>query len=141
MQPSQLKPFELLIRSPNWLGDACMAFPMVRAIKKGRPDLKITIFGEKKLEELWLAMPEVSRYIAKTPKEGPFAVAKKIKASGIAFDAAVLCTNSTRSTLELWLAGIPRLVGYRGSLRSKMLNQIIKEPQKKTDEIEQPAHP
>ena len=39
---------------------------------------------------------------------------------GIAFDAAVLCTNSTRSTLELWLAGIPRLVGFRGSLRSKM---------------------
>ncbi|MBL9131595.1 MAG: lipopolysaccharide heptosyltransferase II [Verrucomicrobiaceae bacterium] len=123
-----LKPFELLIRSPNWLGDACMAFPMVRAIKKGRPDLKITVFGDKKLEELWLAMPEVSRYIAKEPKDGVFAVARKIKACGVSFDAAVLCTNSTRSTLELWLAGIPRLVGFRGSLRSKMLHQIIKEP-------------
>lgn len=128
VEAAALKPFHLLIRSPNWLGDACMAFPMVRAIKKGRPDLQITIFGDKKLEELWLAMPEVSRYIAKEPKEGPCAVARRIKASGIHFDAAVLCTNSTRSTLELWLAGIPRLVGFRGSLRSKMLNQIIKEP-------------
>lgn len=140
MEPAKLKPFELLIRSPNWLGDACMAFPMVRAIQKGRPDLKITILGEKKLEELWLAMPEVTRYIAKTSKEGPFAVAKKIKATGIVFDAAVLCTNSTRSTLELWLAGIPRLVGFRGSLRSKMLSQIIKEPKKKANEIEHHAH-
>ncbi len=125
---SRLQPFELLIRSPNWLGDACMAFPMARAIKRGRPDLKITVIGPDKLEELWLAMPEVSRYIGKAAKEGVFAVAKRIKATGVHFDAAVLCTNSTRSTLEIWLAGIPRLVGFRGSLRKKMLHHIIKEP-------------
>jgi len=129
MTVEQLKPFHMLIRSPNWLGDACMAFPMVRAIKRGRPDLQITVIGPDKLEELWLSMPEVSRYIAKPAKEGVFAVAKRIKATGIHFDAAVLCTNSTRSTLEIWLAGIPRLVGFRGSLRSKMLHQLVPEPQ------------
>lgn len=125
---SRLQSFELLIRSPNWLGDACMAFPMVRAIKRGRPDLKITILGPDKLEELWLSMPEVSRYIGKPAKAGVFAVARRIKATGVPFDAAVLCTNSTRSTLELWLAGIPRRVGFKGSLRAKLLNQIITEP-------------
>lgn len=125
---SQLQPFELLIRSPNWLGDACMAFPMVRAIKRGRPDLKITVLGPDKLEELWLSMPEVSRYIGKPAKEGWFAVARRIKATGVPFDAAVLCTNSTRSTIEIWLAGIPRRVGFKGSFRKKLLNQIVKEP-------------
>lgn len=136
---SRLQPFELLIRSPNWLGDACMAFPMVRAIKRGRPDMKITVLGPDKLEELWMSMPEVSRYIGKPAKEGLFAVAKRIKAVGVHFDAAVLCTNSTRSTLEIWLADIPRRVGFKGSLRSKLLNQIIKEP-KKTAEKEHHAH-
>ncbi len=125
---NRLQPFELLIRSPNWLGDACMAFPMVRAIKRGRPDMKITVLGPDKLEELWMSMPEVSRYIGKPAKEGLFAVAKRIKGTGVHFDAAVLCTNSTRSTLELWLAGIPRRVGFKGSLRAKLLNQIIEEP-------------
>ncbi|MFN0075556.1 MAG: hypothetical protein ACKVY0_03680, partial [Prosthecobacter sp.] len=125
---NRLQPFELLIRSPNWLGDACMAFPMVRAIKRGRPDMKITVLGPDKIEELWMSMPEVSRYIGKPAKEGLFAVAKRIKATGVHFDATVLCTNSTRSTLEIWLAGIPRRVGFKGSLRSKLLNQIIKEP-------------
>lgn len=125
---SRLQPFELLIRSPNWLGDACMAFPMVRAIKRGRPDMKITVLGPDKLEELWLSMPEVSRYIAKPAKERWFAVARRIKATGVHFDAAVLCTNSTRSTLEIWLAGIPRRVGYKGSFRVKLLNQVIREP-------------
>ncbi len=123
-----LQPFEILIRSPNWLGDACMAFPMVRAIKRGRPDAKITVLGPDKLEELWLSMPEVSRYIAKPAKEGWFAVARRIKATGVHFDAAVLCTNSTRSTLEIWLAGIPRRVGFKGSFRVKLLNQVIPEP-------------
>lgn len=125
---SRLQAFELLIRSPNWLGDACMAFPMVRAIKRGRPDMKITVLGPDKLEELWLSMPEVSRYIGKPAREGPFAVARRIKAADVHFDAAVLCTNSTRSTLEIWLAGIPRRVGFKGSFRAKLLNQIIKEP-------------
>lgn len=128
---SRLQPFELLVRSPNWLGDACMAFPAVRAMKAGRPDLKLTIFGPEKLRDLWEAQPEVDRYIGKDNNEGPFAVARKIKATGIHFDAAVLLTNSTRSTVELWLAGIPRLVGYKGSLRSRLLNQLIREPKVK----------
>lgn len=125
---SKLQPFELLVRSPNWLGDACMALPSVRAMKAGRPDLKLTIFGPEKLRDLWEAQPEVSLYIGKETKESPFSAARKIKATRIHFDAGVLLTHSTRSTLELWLAGIPRLVGFKGSLRSKMLHQIIKEP-------------
>jgi len=132
---SRLQPLELLIRSPNWLGDACMAFPMVRAIKRGRPDVKITILGPDKLEELWLSMPEVSRYIGKPAKEGLFAVAKRIKATGVKFDAAVFCTNSTRSTLEIWLADIPRRVGFKGSFRVKLLNQIIREPVNSTGKV------
>ncbi|MBK8095126.1 MAG: lipopolysaccharide heptosyltransferase II [Verrucomicrobiaceae bacterium] len=135
----QLQPFELLIRSPNWLGDACMAFPMIRAIHRGRPDISITVIGPDKLEQLWLSMPEVSRYIAKPAKEGVFAVARRIRATGIHFDAAVLCTNSTRSTMEIWLADIPRRVGFRGSFRSKMLNQIVPEPVLAPGEIEHHA--
>lgn len=127
---SKLQPFELLVRSPNWLGDACMAFPAVRAMKAGRPDLKLTVFGPEKLRELWESQPEVDRYIGKENKEGLFSVVRRIKNSGVRFDAAVLMTNSTRSTLEFWLAGIPRLVGYKGSLRSRLLTQIVKEPKK-----------
>src|SRR4030095_6875764 len=33
-----LKPFRILIRSSNWLGDAVMSVPTVRAIKAGRAD-------------------------------------------------------------------------------------------------------
>lgn len=128
MMAADLKPFELLVRSPNWLGDACMAMPAVHAMKRGRPDLRLTVFGPEKLRELWEAQPWVDAYIGKEGKEGVRSVARRLKACGRFFDAAVLLTNSTRSTLEFWLAGIPRLVGYRGSLRSRFLHQVIKEP-------------
>ena len=35
MKPKDLKPFRILIRSTNWLGDAVMSVPAVRAIKRG----------------------------------------------------------------------------------------------------------
>jgi heptosyltransferase II len=133
--PRRLQPFKLLVRSPNWLGDACMAFPAVRALKAGRPDLQLTILTPGKIANLWKSLPEVDAVIGKENKEGVRSVARKVNQAG-PFDAAILCTNSTRSTLELWWAGIPRLVGYHGSLRSKLLHQIVPEPK----EVGPPAH-
>lgn len=124
---ARLQSFDLLVRSPNWLGDACMAFPAVRALKRGRPDLRLTVLCPAKLVELWQSVPEVDDIIAKQGDEGTGEVAAKVRARG-PFDAAVLFTNSTRSTLELWRAGIPRLVGYRGSLRSRFLDDVAPEP-------------
>src|SRR5207237_9226439 len=39
----ELKPFRILIRSSNWLGDAVMSVPAVRMIKNGRPDAHVSI--------------------------------------------------------------------------------------------------
>lgn len=124
----QLKKFEVILRSPNWLGDACMAFPAARVLKQGRPDLRLTIFGPEKLRDLWLSLPEVDAYIGKENKESLRRAAARIRATSIHYDVGILLTNSLRSTLEFRLAGIPRLVGYRGSLRARLLHQICPEP-------------
>lgn len=123
----RLKPFRLLLRSPNWLGDACMALPAVRALKTGRPDLQVHVLCPSKLADLWKQIPEVDGVILKEGREGTGAVARKIRAAGD-FDAAILFTNSARSTLEIWRAGVPRLVGYHGSWRSRLMHQIVPEP-------------
>ncbi len=123
----RLQSFRLLVRSPNWLGDACMALPAVRALKKGRPDLHLTVLCPAKLAGLWRAIPEADAVVLKEGKEGIGSVARKLREAG-AFDAAVLFTNSVRSTLEIARAGVPRLVGYRGSWRSRWIDQIVPEP-------------
>ena len=126
----RLQPFNLLVRSPNWLGDACMTLPAVRALRKGRPDLRLTVLAPAKLAEFWKAMPEVDDVIGKEKDDSIGKVAARVVERGH-FDAAILFTNSTRSTLEIARAGVPRLVGYKGSLRARWLHQVVPEPSEK----------
>ncbi|MEP7014265.1 MAG: lipopolysaccharide heptosyltransferase II [Verrucomicrobiota bacterium] len=123
-----LKPFRILIRSSNWLGDAAMSVPAVRAIKSGRPDAHITIAVPAKIASMWKLVPEVDEILPLKSKS-LFAVAHLIRRQPD-FDVAILFPNSLRVALEAWLGGIPRRVGYRGQKRSWLLNQIVREPRK-----------
>jgi len=120
----KLKPFRILIRSSNWLGDAVMSVEAVRRIKRGRQDAEVTILAKRNLVEFWQSIPEVDAVIPIEPKEGVLAVANKLKGK---FDVAILFPNSPRSGLEVWLAKIPRRVGYRRPWRNFFLNQFIPE--------------
>jgi heptosyltransferase II len=123
----RLQPFEVILRSPNWLGDACMAFPAVRALRDGRPDLRLTVFTPAKLADLWRSLGIIDEVICKEKGDSVLAAARRINRSGRTYDVGLFFTNSTRSTLEFALARIERLVGYQGSLRAFFLEQIIPE--------------
>lgn len=129
---SALQLFPVVVRGSNWLGDAVMSVPAVRAIKRGRPDLRLAILTPAKLADLWRSVPEVDEVIAIQKGESVFAVARKLRAGN--FEAAVIFPNSIRTALEPWLAGIPRRVGYPGHRRAWLLNQIFREKKKKKPE-------
>jgi heptosyltransferase-2 len=133
------KPFRILIRSTNWLGDAVMTIPAVRTFKRGRPDAHVTVLTPAKLADLWKAVEEVDYVIPIEVDEGVFAVASKLKGR---FDVAVLLPNSLRTALEVWLAGIPRRVGYAGHYRRWLLNQVFREKKskKKKADASMPGH-
>ena len=119
-----LQPLHLLVRSPNWLGDACMAAPAIRAIKSGRPDLHLTILAPAKLAPLWREISEVDQVLEIPPKASPRSVARLIRKAG-RFDAAFLLPNSLRSALEVRLARIPRRVGRDIHRGRRFLNQLM----------------
>ena len=123
ISPQDLKPFRILIRSSNWLGDAVMSAPAVRAIKAGRPDAHITVAAPSKIASMWKLMPEVSEIIPLSNKS-LVATVRSIRRQS-RFDVVILFPNSLRTALETWLSKIPRRVGYRGHFRSWLLNQII----------------
>ncbi len=129
---SHSQPFRLLVRSVNWLGDAVMTVPAVRAMRASRPDLEITVACQPKLVELWEAVPEVDRVIPLPSSAGFFSQVRTAAAllEPYAFDAAVVFPNSLRAGLEVWLAGIPRRVGYRGHFRAALFNQRLPAPPK-----------
>src|SRR5689334_895413 len=117
----RLKPFRILIRSSNWLGDAVMSVPAIRAIKSGRPDAHVSIAVPEKLAALWKIVPEVDEVIA-LPSKSVVAAARLFRQRP-AFDVEILFPNSSRSALEAFLAGIPRRVGWRGHWRRWLINQ------------------
>ena len=133
----ELKPFRILIRSSNWLGDSIISVPAVRAIKAGRPDAHITIAVPEKIAEVWRLVPEVDDVISLTNRS-LLGVVQKIRKQ-TRFDAALLFPNSLRTALEVWLAGIPRRVGFRGHRRRWLLNQLVPDPSR-TGPIQHQIH-
>src|SRR6185369_10863345 len=109
---SDLKPFRILIRSSNWLGDAVMSVPAVRAIKNGRADVHVTIAAPDKIAPMWKLIPEVDSIIP-LPESSLLSVVRLLRQK-MPFDVAILFPNSLRVALEGWFGGIPRRVGYRG---------------------------
>jgi heptosyltransferase-2 len=123
--PGNLQPFRILVRSSNWLGDAVMSIPAVRAIKNGRPDAHLSILAPANLAPVWKLVEEVDE-ILPLPGKSIFAAMRLVRRQA-GFDVAILLPNSLRAALEVWLGGIPQRVGYRGHGRSWMLNQIVPE--------------
>ena len=123
-----LKPFRILIRASNWLGDSLMSVPSVQAIKAGRPDAHVTIMAPETIASIWKLVPEADEVIRLTNKS--LLAARHLIRQQPRFDVAILFPNSLRAALEVWLGGIPRRVGYQGHWRRSLLNQIVRPPRK-----------
>lgn len=135
-----LKPFRILVRSPNWLGDAVMTIPAIQAIARGRPDAQVTVLAPERLADLWRIVPGVAGVIAMQRGAGVVAVAGAIREAG-PFDAALVLPNSLRAALEVRMAGVPRRVGFAGHRRRWLLNQIVDEPKPGARELSHGERP
>ncbi|HEY1583210.1 MAG TPA: lipopolysaccharide heptosyltransferase II, partial [Chthoniobacterales bacterium] len=56
------------------------------------------------------------------------------------FDVGIVFPNSLRVALELWMAGVPRRVGFAGYRRRWLLNQIARQPERKGPPPHQAEH-
>ena len=94
-----------------------MSVEAARRIKRGRPDLHLTVLVIDRLADFWRNISEVDEVLQIEDGSSVFAVARKIRDR---FDVAILFTSSSRSGIEIWLAGIPRRVGFpsRGVISS-----------------------
>jgi heptosyltransferase-2 len=135
---SKLKPFRILIRSSNWLGDAVMSVPALQAIRCGRPDAHVTVLTRAKLADFWRSVKGVDDVMAIDSGESVFSVARKIRDK---FDVAILFPNSPRAALEAFSGGVPRRVGFRRRWRSMLINQIYREKKsEKQNRLQPPRH-
>ncbi len=118
----------VVVRATNWLGDAVMSLPAIRALRGVFPHAHLAVVARPWVADLYARERSIDRvipYAAKTWSERR-AFARQLRGEG--FDAAILLPNSFDSALTMWMAGIPQRIGYRRDARGLLLTQAIERP-------------
>ena len=123
LKPEKIE--NLLIRSTNWIGDAVMSTPAVRAIRKNFPNARISLLAKP-----WVApVFENSPYIDQIIPYNFEGALRTIKAAGMlekyGFDATILLQNAFEAAWVAYLAKIPVRIGYDTHLRKVLLTHPV----------------
>lgn len=122
------KKFEnIIVRMPNWLGDAVMATPLLTDLRKKWPNTKITILCKAHIAPLLWNNP----YIDATISDGVDRV-QRIREGN--YDLGILLPNSFSSAWGFWRGGVPMRVGYSRDMRRLFLTHPLYFPKEKGKE-------
>ena len=120
---------QILLRVPNWLGDAVMCEPAIRAVHRIYPDAHLTVLGRSSVVDLLDGHPDVAGAIVYDHRGrhqglwGKWRLAQELR--GRKFDLAVLFQNAFEAAFITALAGIPRRYGYATDGRGCLLTSAV----------------
>ena len=121
-------PQKILILGPAWVGDMVLAQSLFKTLKINNPDCTIDVAAPAWTLPLLERMPEVSNKIALPFKHGELAFWQRIKfgksLKNAGYTQSIILTNSFKSALLPWAAGIPRRTGFLGEMRYGLINDI-----------------
>ncbi len=123
---------KVIIRVPNWIGDAVLTLPAVESIKANFPQARLSIAAKNWVKDLFtstgLAEEVISLPDANDVKT-QWAAAQDLKTRS--FDLGLLLTNSFGSAFLFYLARIPKRWGYGTDGRAVLLTKSV--PMKRSD--------
>jgi heptosyltransferase II len=131
---------KILIRATNWVGDAIMALPALRAVRKRFPEAEIAIAARPYVADIYRNQDICNQLIPYDPNglhegfSGRARLAAEIRLQK--FDVALLLQNAFDAAWLAWRANIPERVGYGRDGRSFLLTKAVPVPRQ--EEI--PAH-
>ncbi len=131
-QISGFHPTRILVVMPSWVGDAVMATPTLRLIRRSFPGAFIGAMVRPGIDALLSGSAFIDEMHVEhvTGVMGPKRSAAKVR--GRRYDAAVLLTNSFSTALVTRLAGIPRRIGYDRDSRGLLLTDRL-TPRRRRD--------
>ena len=119
----------ILVRATNWIGDAVMSLPALRALRERFPQARITLLAMPWVADLYGREPFCDELIPWQAQRGPRDLVQKWRIGrSLAdhhFDLAIILPNSFDSALPAWLAGIPRRIGFDRDVRGWLLTDRI----------------
>ncbi len=115
---------KIIVRSPNWIGDAVLCLSSIEYIKEKIPQAQITILAKNWVKDVFLNHPTIDEIISiDKPKT---ALIREIKKRN--FDIGILFTNSFSSAFLFFVAGVRKRTGYKTNLRSIFLTDGLPLP-------------
>lgn len=129
-------PSRILVRAPNWIGDAVMCEPALRGLRALFPKAEITLLAKPAIAELFIAYPGIDRRLVFDDRGIHAGLSGKWTLAGLLrrqqFDLAVLLQNAFEAALITWLAGIRRRYGYVTDGRAFLLTDPVARPDRAT---------
>jgi heptosyltransferase-2 len=114
----------ILLMAPNWLGDAVMALPAMRALRVAMPDAAIDVAARETIAPVFRLAGFFERVVTLDRGSG----APALSAGG--YETAVLFPNSFRAAWLARRAGIAERWGYRTGFRSWLLTRSAVPPER-----------
>lgn len=127
---------KILMRGPNWVGDAVLAIPAIKAIRRRFPEAEITLLVRPWVAGVFTSAPFVDKVWSEPRPAGLgdwMRIATSIRKQR--FDMALLFPNSFESAAMMFLGRVPQRVGYATDGRSWMLTQSMKPSSEKRHQI------
>jgi heptosyltransferase-2 len=119
---------KIIVRAPNWIGDAVLSLPVLDCLHKNFPDGEIWIAGTEWVNGIYSSLDYLAGTIVLSNKNG--LKDSKLSAREIQkhrFDIGLLLTNSFASALLFYWAKIPERWGYARDGRGWLLTKGIKQ--------------
>lgn len=121
------KTFRIFVRLPNWLGDVVMSVPILRELRRCRPDVEVTIFCQTQYVDLLERLNLADNYIQLPNKRTKYFF-QMLKYRKLYPDAHIVFTNSIREDLEAWLINATSRLGIYKNRRRPLLTDVFKFP-------------
>ena len=129
-------PEKIVIRGPNWVGDAVLSVPAMKAVRQRFPDAEITLLVRPWVAGLFRRAPFIDHVWT---RPGPgftrwIDTAREMRRRR--FDLALLFPNSFESAWTAFVGGVPSRIGYATDSRSWLLSQPVRLPRDKGHQVE-----
>ena len=132
MASRNAEPKKILVRVPNWVGDAVLCLPALEKLGEKFPAAELTVLARAGVADLFggrAGIPRVHVFEHRGRHRGVgglLRLAGELRAE--CFGLAVLFQNAFQAALLALLAGIPRRVGYARDARGPLLTHLIPVP-------------
>ena len=121
-----------MIRATNWVGDAILALPAIRAVRAKYPEAEISIVARPYVAEIYRNQGICDELISYDPKGAHRGLAGRERLAAELrwkkFDVALLLQNAFDAAWLAWRAGVPQRIGYARDGRSLLLTKAIAVP-------------